>query len=467
MANSRLKLTQTAVARLIREHDGRKKERHWDTEVPKMFLSITPNGSAAYKLLIVKPDGSKSDTKLMAANDGSPDIARLIAIKELGRMALGGADPVTQRRQAKAEAKQQREATFQALADRFMAAPEKSPPMLSQRTYDERERLLREHILPTLGEKPFRQVTKAEVRQLTREIQAKAAKHPRAFTASNPGAKLANECQGVIRAIYGWAIAEDMTEANPAGFKKLFKDVPEKRAAMPEEALQLMWSALSADLEVKPTEDPEEEKKHRRGAFSAFAIMLHAVTLQRPAEIAAAKRDQFDWTPGRELWRIPAGQTKTNEVYEVPLSLLAVTLFKKALSLHNQAWVFPNEAGDGPIRHDGPKQRWIRVRERSVVAAKKKGQISPLAGVQLYDCRRLGRTLMVDRLGIAPAIAEACINHAPDRSMQNRYYVGNTSAEVRRAMNLWSLEVERITGAPPQRKPTMKVRVPIRAFDLE
>lgn len=446
MANNRLKLTQTTVARLIREHDGKKKERHWDTEVPKMFLAITPNGSATYKLLIVKPDGSKSDTRLIAANEGSPDIARSLAIRELGRMALGGADPVTQRRRAKAEAKEQRQATFQALADRFMAAPEKRPPMLSKRTYDERERLLREHILPTLGNKPFRKITKAEVRQLIRDIQARAAKHPRAFTASNPGAKLANECQGVIRAIYGWAVEEDMTEANPASFKKLFKDTPDKRAAMPEAALRLMWEILSPDLDDKAETGSEPWKKQRRGAYSALAIMLHAVTLQRPAEIAAAKRDQFDWTPGRELWRIPASQTKTNEVYEVPLSPLAVTLFRKALSLHSHEWVFPNEAGDGPIRDDGPKQRWIRVRERSVAAAKKQGQTSPLAGVQLYDCRRLGRTLMVDRLGIAPAIAEACINHAPDRSIQNRYYVGDTSAAVRRAMNLWGGEVERITG---------------------
>lgn len=446
MANKRLKLTQTTVARLIREHDGKKKERHWDTEVPKMFLAITPNGSATYKLLIVKPDGSKSDTRLIAANEGSPDIARSLAIRELGRMALGGADPVTQRRKAKAEAKEQRQATFQALADRFMAAPEKRPPMLSKRTYYERERLLREHILPTLGNKPFGKITKAEVRQLIRDIQARAAKHPRAFTASNPGAKLANECQGVIRAIYGWAAEEDMTEANPASFKKLFKDTPDKRAAMPEEALRLMWEILSTDLDDKADTGSEARKKQRRGAYSALAIMLHAVTLQRPAEIAAAKRDQFDWTSGRELWRIPASQTKTNEVYEVPLSPLAVTLFRKALSLHSHAWVFPNEAGDGPIRDDGPKQRWIRVRERSVAAAKKQGQASPLAGVQLYDCRRLGRTLMVDRLGIAPAIAEACINHAPDRSIQNRYYVGDTSAAVRRAMNLWGGEVERMTG---------------------
>ena len=368
-------------------------------------------------------------------------------------MALGGADPVTRRRETKAEAKREREATFKALSDHFMEAPEKRPPVLSQRTYAERERLLREHILPTFGEKPFRKIAKSDVRQLIREIRERAAKHPRASTSSNPGAKLANECQGVIRAIYGWAIAEDLTEANPASFRKLFKDTPDKRPAMPEEALRLMWAALTVDLEEKtPTDsaaaEKEERERKQRGAPSALAIMLHAVTLQRPAEIVAAKRDQFDWTPGRELWRIPAGQTKTNEVYEVPLSLLAVKLFKKALSLHNHSWVFPNEAGDGPIRHDGPKQRWIRVRERSVAIAKKKGQTSPLAAVQLYDCRRLGRTLMVDQLGIAPAIAEACINHAPDRSMQNRYYVGNTSEEVRRAMNLWGAEVERLTEPP-------------------
>ena len=71
MANNRLKLTQTNVQRLIRAHDGSKKVRHWDTEVPKLFLAITPNGSAAYKLQIVKPDGSKTDAKLIAANDGA------------------------------------------------------------------------------------------------------------------------------------------------------------------------------------------------------------------------------------------------------------------------------------------------------------------------------------------------------------------------------------------------------------
>ena len=151
MANSRLKLTQTNVQRLIRAHDGAKKVRHWDTEVPKLFLAITPNGCAAYKLQIVKPDGSKTDAKLIAANEGSPELARVMAMKELGRMALGEADLVTRKRITKEEAEKEKASTFAALSSRFMTTPEKSPPRIKQRTYDERERLLRVHILPILG----------------------------------------------------------------------------------------------------------------------------------------------------------------------------------------------------------------------------------------------------------------------------------------------------------------------------
>ncbi|MBR9806443.1 MAG: tyrosine-type recombinase/integrase [Alphaproteobacteria bacterium] len=437
MANNRLKLTQTNVQRLIREHDGTKKVRHWDTEVPKLFLAITPNGCAAYKLQIVKPDGSKTDAKLIAANEGSPELARVMAMKELGRMALGEADLVTRKRITKEEAEKEKASTFAALSSRFMTTPEKSPPRIKQRTYDERERLLRVHILPILGEQPFRQICRPRVRELVRAIQAEAAKHPRAREGTNPGAKLANECQGVIRAVFNWAIEEELTDVNPATFRKLFKDTPDKRSQMPDGALKLMWNALRAEMQ---TDD------ERHGWGSALTIMLHALTLQRPAEIVAARRDQFDWTPGKEMWCIPAGQTKTNEVYDVPLSPQAASLFREALSKHNSPWVFPNKAGDDHIRHDGPKQRWMRVRNKFVTEARKIDETCPLDGVQLYDCRRLGRTLLVRELGVSPAIAEACINHAPDRSMRTRYDVGESIEDVRQAMELWGDEVERLVG---------------------
>ena len=90
MANNRLKLTQTNVQRLIGDHDGTRKVRHWDTEVPKRFLAITPNGSAAYKLQIVRPDGSKTDAKLIAAFAGVlPELQKGVSSWNSSRVSLG------------------------------------------------------------------------------------------------------------------------------------------------------------------------------------------------------------------------------------------------------------------------------------------------------------------------------------------------------------------------------------------
>lgn len=69
----------------------------------------------------------------------------------------------------------------------------------------------------------------------------------------------------------------------------------------------------------------------------------------------------------------------------------------------------------------------------------------PLEDVQLYDCRRFGRTLLVRELGVSFKIAEACINQSPDRAMSTRYDVGDNAADVRRAMDLWGEEVENMT----------------------
>ena len=128
------------------------------------------------------------------------------------------------------------------------------------------------------------------------------------------------------------------------------------------------------------------------------------------------------------------------------MSPLAAALFREALSKHNQTWVFPNKVEEGHIRHDGPKQRWIRMRKKLVKQAGESATACPLEGVQLYDCRRLGRTLLVRELGVSSAIAEACINHAPDRSMRTRYDVGKNSGDIRQAMELWGDYVANLVG---------------------
>lgn len=430
MANQKIQLTQKSVDRIRREHMPGTRLRVWDREQKGFFLRITKAGSAAYCVRVKRAHGTgKADYTLLGADEAPPLIARQMAQEELLRARKGEADPVTRRREETNQLAQSERETFAALAEMFMSAPEKMPPQLSPRTYDERRRLLSVHILPRIGNEPFVSLQRKDVREAVRAIQATAAKHPRARKDGTPGAKLANECHGLIKCIFNWAQFEDMTEANPAVFPKLFPDTPQKRSQMPLEALTEAFQILNGE---------------GRGKATALIIKLHAVTLQRPHAITKAHADQFDWTPGQETWCIPANVSKTNERYDVPLSALAVKLFREAFEIGRSCWAFPNASGDGPIRHDAAKQRWIRIRAKAVEEATREGRISPLEGVVLYDCRRLGRTLMVHELGVSERVAEACISHAEGRADSTRYDVAPIEEIKRKAMEVWASKLFRV-----------------------
>ena len=425
MAN-RVKLNRSRVEQLRRYHPHGRKVRYWDTDLREFFLRITPAGAATYCAWI-----DKKDFRLGSADVLTPEEAREEARKALARVAKGGADPKRFREQKAREAAAARANTFAALAEAFMAAPEKKA--LSRSTRAQRRENLDLHILPAIGAKPIATLTRADVKQMVRDIQAKAAKGAGTDEEGRlPGARVANVCHGIVRSVFNWAMEEERAETNPGAFRKLFADDPVRRSLMEDEAVRLAWASLEA----------EKAAKTPRGWASAVAIQLCFATLQRPLEVISARKVDVDTEKG--LWRIPAGLTKTNQVYEVPLSPLACGLFKAAMEKSGSDWVFPKTAGEGHMERHDLSQRWGRLRDRHARAAKAREEKSPLEGVTLYDARRLGRTAMVRRLNVAQDIAEACINHAPDRGIAVRYDVGDRSGLIRAAMNQWAALLEDI-----------------------
>lgn len=429
---TKVKLNKRSVGNLRALHEPGKKERHWDEALPGFFLRITPAGTATYCVWIDKKDFRVGDADVL-----TPEEARDLARNHLTRALQGGPDPKMLR-----ERKAEREAaakanTFEALAEAFMAAPEKKA--LSDRTNQQRRENLDRYILPAIGDRPLADLKVADIRQLVRDIQKQSAKGLQTDEHGRlPGSRAANVCHGIVKTIFNWARDEGRAETNPAAFRKLFSDDPVKRTLMSDEAVRLAWSLLEAE---KNAENP-------RGWASAVAIQLCFATLQRPGEVISARRADVDIKNG--LWRIPAGLTKTNAVYEVPLSPLACRLFEAAMKTSKSSWVFPKASDkDHMVRHD-LSQRWGRLRDRHVKAAKSRDARSPLDGVQLYDARRLGRTTLVRRLGVDRDIAEACINHAPDRSIANRYDVGDRTDLVASAMRRWAQHLELIIKGEPQ-----------------
>lgn len=429
---SRIRLTeQTVEAALKALQAGPKKTRLWDLEEPAFFLQITNRGAASYCVRYSKPSGGRSDFTICRANLLPVKKAREAARAKLAQLAVNGVDPVEARQTAKAQAKSRKLRTFKALAESYLAAPRSRPQ--SERTASELEWRLNKHTLPKLSERPFDELRRRDIRECIREIWKDAGGNGK----DRAGNRIANMCHGDIKAVFSWAMDEDLVDANPAAFRKMFDDTPVKRRGkLTDETLKTIWTAL------------DEEQSQGWGEISIIAIQLCFVTLQRPNEIVKAHRDDFHFKDS--VWRIHPDRNKTDQWYEVPLSELAVQLFTKAFKRHNSKWAFPAKNGKDHIRSTTLSHRFEKTRKRLVDA---KDLAS--ADVQLYDARRFGRTRIEETLGFSEQVAEKVINHTEDRAHRRRYFIGDISGEVRRAQEAWTGELRRIVyGEAVEAKPT-------------
>jgi len=425
----KIRMSRRAIELAIEDHRPGKKDRIWFLDQPGLYLQITPNGCASYCLRYDKPDGTNTDYTIGQVSKITPEMAREAAQRVIAGLTLTNTDPMEARRTARREAQIAAARTFQSLSADFMASAEVKA--LAIRTTEHWQWLLDKYLLPKLGKRPAHLLKKSDVKACIRAIQIEAQREGDAGEGRS-GFRTANMAQGLARRMFNWAMDEDEDryKANPATFRKLFNDAPAKRiGVLNDERVRFIWAALEAEAAAG------------WGEQSVIALQLAFVTLQRPNELTNARRQDFDWE--NNLWRIPESLTKTNDYYEIPLSDLAASLFKKAFAQSNSRWAFPAKDSEGSIRPTVLSHRFAKTRERLV----EKGH-SDLAKVQLYDARRFGRTCLEQRLGFPEHIAERVINHAEKGGMSRRYNVGDYSDQVREAHHRWSAELSRIAQVP-------------------
>ena len=421
-ASFKIKATRRAVDAAIAAHMPGRRERYWFSEPSGMYLQITPAGTASYCLRYVKPGGGKGDYTIGQAAKITPEMAKEAATAKVAALTLHGVDPCEARRRTRRDVQERKQKTFRALADAFMAAPENCK--LATRTVKERQWQLDKYILPRMGDRPLDTLRRGDVKDCLRAIHASVQG---GTDAEKTGNRTATFAHGIIKRVFTWAIEEERCETNPALFKKMFDDTPTKRiGALNDDRAGVILRALS------------EEAAKGWGNATAIAIQLCFLTLQRPNEVVSAHRDDFDWKA--RIWRIPESRTKTNTLYEIPLTDDAAALFREAFALTNSPWAFPAKDGKRNLQPNALSHRFDKTRRRLVKAG-----VLP-KDVQLYDARRFGRTRLVQALGVPEHIAERVINHSPDRRMAGRYDVADYSAEIRRAHETWALELRRIVS---------------------
>ena len=223
-----------------------------------------------------------------------------------------------------AEKRTEREAaTVTALARQYIEHI-KSPknPKKSEaprkRSWREDERIIEKDLIPALGRRKARDVSRADLRTLIRDINE-----------TRRAPIMANRTLACVRGMFNWAVSEDLLPASPAVAIPAPGDEALRDRTLSEDEIHDFWTRL-------------EDTDMKEGTRIALKLIL--ATGQRPGEIVGAEWAELDLPHG--WWEIPGERTKNGRTHRVPLHSVSIQLIKRLEPTDGtERWLFPAAKG--------------------------------------------------------------------------------------------------------------------------
>ncbi|WP_374258996.1 tyrosine-type recombinase/integrase [Aquabacterium sp.] len=289
-----------------------------------LYLEVSPSGGKWWRLKY-RYGGKEKRLSLGTYPDVGLKDAR--DRRDQARKTLAdGIDPGEVRKTEKAAKKAATLRTFEAVANAWMT---KSADDWDDGTHAKVRASLENHVFPTIGGMPIADVRPADVRELVQQVEASGAR------------ETAGRVFQRIRAVYRYAVAHELTDADPTYPLKpaeiLKRQTVTHRAALSERDVP----AFLRDLDAYQGDS---------GTRSALRLLM--LTAVRPGELRGALWEEIDQT--RALWRIPAERMKMKTEHTVPLSRQAMELLA-SLNPDGEAHglVFPSPFYPGKPISDG------------------------------------------------------------------------------------------------------------------
>lgn len=426
----KLKLTARFVETVSTDSE---RDAYRDSMVVGLELRVTKGGSKTWAIVYRrKSDGRRRRFTLGTFPNLSLDEARTRAKGELAAVARG-ADPaggVQERKEA---------LTFRELSEEWRVRH--GQVNKGWRSLKDNMSMLNRHVLPEIGDMKAGEITKRDLIRLFDKVAAtpdarkiKKGKTPRRTT------HRANRVYELVRSIFRWGIGRDIVAIDPtAGMSApIRKEKPRERTLSPGE-IATLWQALDTA--------PETKAEYGEGAFpmlkaTALSLKIALATGQRIGEVTGIDKSEYDLAGDAPLWTVPGRRSKNGEPNRVPLSPLAVELFKEAERLSGKSvWLFPspklapNGSVRGPIDAHAPTKALERARDKIKVA-----------NFRVHDLRRTAATRMAE-LGISPHTISMILNHVSARAgtITSAVYVQYSyDREKRDALNAWGAALTKI-----------------------
>ena len=339
--------------------------------------------------------GSYSNLSLAKARE---EAKRLSALVELGHDVAG--EKQERKREAIAKIEAAKNAyTMAQLADeyfeRMIMGRWKHPNIVRSR--------IEKDIKPAIGNLKVEDVKPRHIDELLQAVVKRGAR------------TVANDVLRWLKRMFNYAIKRHVIETNQAAAFDLDdaggKEEARKRWLTADELVSLFAAMrLATGFSVE-------------NALTLKLLLLLAV---RKTELIAARWEEFDLD--NAVWSLPATRTKTGNAIDIPLPAVAVEWLRELEHLScGSAWVLPaRKMQDRMLPH-------IAESTLSVALAKIKHGLNPFV---IHDLRRTARTHL-EALGVAPHIAERCLNHKI-KGVEGIYNQHDYFEERKAALNTWA-----------------------------
>lgn len=422
-----------------------------------LFLRVLPTGRRTWQFIYSHGErrrklslGDLADVGLAAARARANEERRRISVGDDPRVSLmereaeQGRDLATL--EADAARRKAENLSFKAMIDAWLA-----DGVARSNANAELRKSLDRNVLPAIGEKPVRDVTESDLRDLLRGIGRIRGRNRTAVLL------LAD-----LRQLFRWAEKRKpwrslLVEGNPAELVEAKQVVQTEYDLANERDRTLSRDEIRSLRDIfGRTQAAYESAPDRRTAVRPIcaetraAIWIMLSTCCRVGELSAARWEDVNLDTGE--WLVPRGNTKTNVEWMVFLSGFALRQFK---ALHEitagQPWCFPSRDTGKPLNPKSiSKQigdRQFQFKGRHPLKNRRNDNSLVLRGGEwtAHDLRRTGSTLM-QSLGVPEHVRERCLNHVVGGKLGRIYGRYDYANEKRDAWKALGASLDAILG---------------------
>jgi integrase len=380
------------------------------TDGAGLFLKITDKGGMYWQWRIRTPK------ETIVSYGTYPEVGLAEARqrhREAQAQRRSGVDPNTAKRDAQQAQRLAVANTFGTVAVEWLGIMESKWSATHLQTTKDR---IRRDLTPFLDTRPIAELQAPELLEVLRKIEARGA------------TETAHRVRFILSQVFRYAIATGRAARDPAGdlVGTLKTAVEGHHAAIVDPA---KLGQLMRDI-----------KDYRGSAIVRAALMIHALTFQRPNEVRGMRWDEIDldkgeWLIGAERMKSSLQKKATGEPHMVPLADAAASVLREIEPLTARGpLVFPGQRGEGRCISENTARQALRTMGYS------NDDHTP------HGFRATARTLLDEALGFRVEVIETQMAHRVRDSLGRAYNRTTFGDERRRMMQGWADYLARLAG---------------------